>query len=232
MTKFGSAASLAVLALVLGSCEMLDATAGVEPPPAEGRGYPNLGTVPRPPGVAPQSARQSEVDRLMASRDASIREDQELRAVNPGQALPPPRPRAAPRAAPQAARDPQASTADASPGSAQLEQAGPETAPRPAPQAGVTMPRPQLASSLFMGTVVVPNERGALADFQRKVLEDSAAMAKRTNGRVRLVGGRSTEERNVVAQELVRLGVPAERISAAADRNEAARPAIDVLIEN
>jgi hypothetical protein len=83
-----------------------------------------------------------------------------------------------------------------------------------------------------MGTVLAAGERGPLADFQRKVLEDSAAMAKRTNGRIRVVGGRSAGDRQGVVDELVRLGVPAGRIAASADRDGAGRPAIDVLVEN
>jgi hypothetical protein len=217
------AATLLVAGLALAGCEQLDATAGVEPPPAEGRGYPNLASVPRPPPVAPPATRQAEVDRLMATRDASLRGDQELRALDPGSALPPPASRAKPDA-PRSAAQPQDG------GQPAPQAAPPRTSPPP--QAAVTMPRPRLPSSLFMGTVVAADERGPLADFQRKVLEDSAAMAKRTGGRIRLVGGRSASDRQAVADELVRLGMPANRVVAAAADNGQARPAIDVLVEN
>lgn len=212
--------------LALAGCAELDATAGVEPPAAEGRPYPNLATVPRPPDVAPLAVRQAEIDQLMASRDATLRDDRDLRAIDPGRALPPLRPRAAPAPA-----RPAAPTGEA-PGPQPQEGSPVPQASSPPPQAAVVAPRPQLPSSLFMGTVLAAGERGPLADFQRKVLEDSVAMAKRTNGRIRVVGGRSPEDRQGVVDELVRLGIPAGRIAAAADRDGGARPAIDVLVEN
>jgi hypothetical protein len=211
------AVGLLIAGLAMTGCAQLDATAGVEPPPAEGRLYPNLATVPRPPSVEPLAVRQAEVDRLMAARETTLRDDRELRAIDPGRALPPPSPRAAPR--------PSAPTGAAP--AVQPEEAAP-AAPAPAPQAAA---RPRLPSSMFMGTVLAAGDRGSLADFQRKVLEDSAAMAKRTNGRIRVVGGRSAEDRQGVVDELVRLGIPAGRIAAAADPG-GARAAIDVLVEN
>ena len=83
-----------------------------------------------------------------------------------------------------------------------------------------------------MGTVLVPSERGTLADFQRRVLQDSAAMAQRTNGRIRLVGGRSAEARQQIIGELAALGVAASRITAASDSADANRAGIDVIVEN
>jgi hypothetical protein len=217
-------AGLAAIALVLGGCEYFNATAGVEPPPAEGRPFPNLASVPRAPSAGPAAERQSEVDRLTAARDEALREDEAIRAIDPGRALPPPRPRSAPvprptgpAAAPAAPSAPADTTAPAE---------------RPAEQPRVAMPRPQLPSSLFMGTVVPAAERGPLADFQRRVLQDSVAMAQRTNGRIRLVGGRSPEERQTIVNELTAMGVAAGRIAAAADPAAANRAGIDVLVEN
>jgi hypothetical protein len=83
-----------------------------------------------------------------------------------------------------------------------------------------------------MGTVLPPGQRGTLADFQRKLLQDSAAMAQRTNGRIRLVGGRSAEDRQQIISELGTLGIAAGRISGAADRADPNRVGIDVLVEN
>ena len=220
MRKFWQA-SLAVAALALAGCEQFDATAGVEPPPAEGRPFPNLASVPAPPHAGPSAGRQAEVDRLMASRDASIREDQQIRAIDPGRALPPPRPRTAPAAAPTTPGRP------AEPGAA-----APADPPAEQPRAAAPMPRPQLSSSLFMGTVLVPSQRGSLEEFQRRVLQDSVAMAQRMNGRVRLTGGRSAEDRQAIVNELVGLGMAAGRISAAPDRADATRAGIDVLVEN
>ncbi len=225
MTKSSKAAWWLAAGFALAGCAELDATRGVEPPPAEGRGFPNLATVPHPPAVAPLSARQAEVGQLTATRDAMLREDQELRAINPGSALPAPRPRAAPRpAAPAPGAGPSTPPPEA-------EQAAPQATPAP-PRAAAVMPRPQLPSSQFMGTVVVATQRGPMAEFQRKVLEDSAAMAKRTNGRIRLVGGRSAEDRQRVAEELVQLGIPANRVTSAAETDGPPRSAIDVLVEN
>jgi hypothetical protein len=144
--------------------------------------------------------------------------------LHPGSALPPPRPRAAPAAQP--APPPRGPAVPLAPDSTPAEP------PPPRPQASTTMPRPQLSSSLFMGTVVPAAERGPLADFQRKVLQDSVAMAQRTNGRIRLVGGRSEEERQAIIRELTALGLAAGRVAAAPDRTVANRAGIDVLVEN
>jgi hypothetical protein len=223
VTKFRKA-GWAALALVLGGCDYLNATKGVEPPPAEGRSFPNLATVPQPPPVDPAAARRAEVGELTAARNETLREDQELRAIDPGRALPPPRPRAAP--APQA-RVPTGSAADPT-----QQQDEPVTTPPQRPPATAAMPRPELSRSLFMGTVVPAAERGPLAEFQHKVLQDSVAMARRTGGRIRLAGGRSAEERQDIIRELVGLGLPASRIQAAPDSAAPERAGIDVLVEN
>lgn len=200
----------------------------IEPPPAEGRDYPNLGTVPVPPTVEPRTQRDSEIRALAATRDTAIREDEEIRAINPGQALPPPRPRAAApvRTGPSA----QPSAPEAPP---PAEAARPPAEEAPRPQAAVPMPRPELPSSLFMGSVA-GGERGAMAEIDRKVLADAVAMAQRTNARIRLEGGRSAEDRQHVVNELARLGLPASRISTGPARGAAPaaeRPAIDVFVE-
>src|SRR5690606_656388 len=75
-------------------------------PPALGRGYPNLATVPRPPKVPPVAVREADLNQLLASRDTSIRENRQIRAADPGRDLPPPRLRAAP--APSVGQDRQA----------------------------------------------------------------------------------------------------------------------------
>lgn len=216
---------LAALALALGGCEHFNATQGVEPPPAEGRTFPNLASVPTAPPREPSADRKSTVEQLTASRDQVIERDQEIRGWSPGSPLPPPRPRAA--------RAPQPAPSEAVPAPAAPEGAPAESqAPQAPPQAAVTIPRPQMSSSLFMGTVLPAEERGPMADFQRRVLQDSAAMAQRTNGRIRLVGGRSDEERQAIARELAGLGLAANRIQAAPDRAAPSRAGIDVLVEN
>jgi hypothetical protein len=42
-----------------------------EPPPAEGRPYPNLATVPKPPVVTPSGERQQEIERLSRDRTSA-----------------------------------------------------------------------------------------------------------------------------------------------------------------
>jgi hypothetical protein len=222
VTKYRKA-GLAALALALGGCDYLNATKGVEPPPAEGRPFPNLASVPSPPPAGPPAERRSDVQELTEARNETLQEDREIRAIDPGRALPPPRPRAAPAA--QAA-------APSSPGQPAPQPAAPAEAPAEAPRPTVAMPRPQLSSRVFMGTVVPAAERGPLAEFQRRELQDSAAMAQRTGGRIRLVGGRSTEQRQAVIQELTGLGLPASRIAAAPDSADSTRAGIDVLVEN
>jgi hyaluronoglucosaminidase len=199
---------------------------GVEPPPAEGRPFPNLASVPVAPPAEPAATRKTEVGQLTAARDATVREDQQIRALNPGSALPPPRPRTGPAAQPAPSNTPPAPPADTA-----TPAPGATVPPEPR-SAATTMPRPQLPTSLFMGTVLVPSERGTLADFQRRVLQDSAAMAQRTNGRIRLVGGRTPEDRQRIVGELVALGVAASRITAGPDSAGANRVGIDVIVEN
>ncbi|MBI3707487.1 MAG: OmpA family protein [Proteobacteria bacterium] len=68
----------------------------VEPPPDEGRPYPNLGTVPRPPQMRPRSGREADLQRLVADRSEARAADQAIRqggATAP--AGPPPAPPAA-----------------------------------------------------------------------------------------------------------------------------------------
>src|SRR5882672_2775182 len=58
--------------------------ANLEPPPAEGRPYPNLGMVPKPPPrVTPEirAQRQREIDDLMASRQSALAADASLRST-------------------------------------------------------------------------------------------------------------------------------------------------------
>lgn len=60
-----------------------DVAARIEAPPSEGRPFPNLATVPRPPKVTPAAERQAELERL--SRD-------QAGARAAPQASPPPKP--------------------------------------------------------------------------------------------------------------------------------------------
>jgi hypothetical protein len=52
---------------------------GIEPPPAEGRPFPNLASVPRPPAPVSAAERQAEMARLAADRDSAQVADARLR---------------------------------------------------------------------------------------------------------------------------------------------------------
>lgn len=186
-----------------------------EPPPAEGRPYPNLATVPTSPGLAPAANRKQEIDKLVASRDAAIDADQSVRSadVTPGTSEPDRRPMSS---------DVRVTAGGSPPAAAQV--ASPARTPP-----GAT---PTLSSSLFMGSVVVEEQGGPLAAFQRKVLEDAAAMAVKDQARIRLVGGASPATRDRVASDLVQLGVPASRITGTARPGPGpARPAVEIFVD-
>lgn len=200
----------------------------VEPPPAEGRPYPNLATVPRPPQVEPASNREAELKQLTADRDAAIKSDEALRAIPATRSIPPAKPRQPPGPAASAPPPPTA------PAQAEPEAAAPHESPK-APQTAAVAPRPELPPSLFMGTVTVQGDAGSLAGFQQKIIEDAAAMAVRNKARIRLVGGTSAEDRQRLVAEFVRLGVPANRITAApqepAPASTPPRPTVDVFVD-
>jgi hypothetical protein len=200
----------------------------IEAPPAEGRPYPNLATVPRPPTVSSPAAREAEAGVLAASREQAIKSDQALRAQDFSPSLP-----SAPRRAPPAAAA-QPGPGPAAPPAATAEPAEtPQAAPPPAQAQAAprAAPRPSVPASVFMGSVVVRGDRGDLADFQRKVIEDAAAMALRSNARIRLTGG-DADDRERVAKALVALGMPMGRIESQAPRADAAPgPAIEIFVD-
>ncbi|HEX6981051.1 MAG TPA: hypothetical protein VF342_17300 [Alphaproteobacteria bacterium] len=189
----------------------------IEPPPAEGRPFPNLATVPLRPEVAPPLERQAELAALTADRDSARRADEALRSA-PIPPDPPPR-RAARRSSQERTSAPPPSAA-ASPDGGTAAQ-----------QQAVVAPRPDVPSSAFMGSVVVQGDLGDLAPFSRKVLEDAARMAIQTSGRVRLVGGPGAEKRAELARVLIDLGVPANRI---VQREAESRPtdrAVEIFVD-
>ena len=190
--------------LALAGCAELDATAGVEPPPAEAGPIPIWRRVPRPPRWQSLAERQAEIDQLVASRDASLRDDRDLRAIDPGRALPPPRARcrAGSRPRRRPARRPAFSRrwgsprrkGDAAPG-------GRRRCPGHGCPAACSWARSWRAG-----------ERRPLADFQRKVLDDLGGhgQAGRTAASGSSAAGRRRNASGVV-DELARLGMPAGR---------------------
>ena len=188
-----------------------------EPPPAEGRPYPNLATVPNYPGREPAADRKQEIDKLTASRDAAIDADQAVRSADVTPSNPEP------------ARRPMSSDVRVTPGGTQTAAAEKPIASPVRTPPGAT---PTLPSTLFMGSVVVDEQGSPLAAFQRKVLEDAAAMAVKDQARIRLVGGTSPATRDRVASDLVQLGVPASRITGTARPGPGpTRPAVEIFVD-
>ena len=208
-------AGLLMAGLALAGCADLDATAGVEPPPAEGRPYPNLATVPRPPTVEPLAG--------AAGRDRPADGDAGGNfARRPGVACH--RSRAGPAAAAAPGRHrrgPRRPTAEAP--------AAPQPGAAPAPGAPPRRPRRRPRGRAFPAACSWARSWRRASGVRSptssaRCWKTSATMAKRTNGRIRVVGGRSDEDRQGVVDELVRLGIPAGRIAAAPDRDGGRAP--------
>jgi len=210
-------------------------SAVIEPPPAEGRPYPNLGMVPKPPPrdtPETRAARRQELAALQADRATAAAADTALRqegrvqrpaastsfAPSPADTMPsaPPPPVSLAPAAVAAAQPAPAAAAPSPPTPA-------VTPPAPAPQmAAVPASAPVLATSERHGTVGFVRGRAALSDTGQRVLRDAAAAAVARSGRVRLVPaeyGRAvdypqeTEERaRAMTQVLAAAGLPANRI--------------------
>lgn len=187
----------------------------IEPPPAEGRPFPNLATVPPRPQVAPPMERRAELAALMTDRETARQADEVLRRA-PILREPPPRQAARPR--PQA-RTPTPPAAASAPPDGEA-----------AAQQQAVVPRPDVPSSAFMGSVVVQGDLGDLAPFSRKVLEDAARMALQTGGRARLVGA-SAEARGQVTRALIDLGVPANRIVQHEAAGQPAERAVEIFVD-
>ena len=182
----------------------------VEPPPAEGRPYPNLGMVPKPPPRdtdETRMARYRELVALRADHDAAVAADAALRkdGTVPGPAAPSavavPPPATAPAAPPAPA-----STAMSPPMPAPAQT--PALAPTPAPAPPVPAPvpvsppsspstvaaattpgaaAPVLTTSERHGAVTFGRDTAALTDRSQQALRDAAALAVARSGRVRLV---------------------------------------------
>jgi hypothetical protein len=183
-------------------------TPAVDPPPAEGRPFPNLATVPPPPPrdtPEKRAERQRQLDALMAARNESVAADTGLRTEGkfPEEALPPVPTQAGvpeqPGGAPQPSRLERAlrevSPTLGTPASPERIARGAETAPPPSPFAAAVPPvAPPVAPS--PGVLTTSERRGAVSfgrdaavptDASRTVLQDAAAYAVANSGRVRLV---------------------------------------------
>lgn len=153
-----------------------------EPPAAEGRSYPNLASVPRPPKVTPRAQRDAELARLQADQQAAAAADQALRADGTFPVAPSPpavsEPPAAPAAPVMAAPVPTATPAARAPVSA------PVAAPvQPAAAVAAAVP----ATLRRVGAVAFARDGSAVSAAGERALGDAAALARANNGRVRLI---------------------------------------------
>jgi len=200
----------------------------VEPPPAEGRPYPNLAMVPKPPPRDTQEtrlARQRELAALQADHAAATSADTILRQEG----------KAPPKVAPAAFGPSPADTMPAAPPPpvtlppAAVAAARPAMAP-PAPSPAIVSPpaaaapasTPVLTTSERRGAVAFARDGRALTDTAQRTLRDAAAVAVARSGRVRLVPAQysrtgelpqEAEARaRAMTQVLAAAGLPASRV--------------------
>jgi len=212
----------------------------VEPPPAQGRPIPNLGTVPPPPFVTAgqRQQRQNEVTALQADRAAAAKADETLRAQAgapvPGPAGPPPAPPPLPPA-PATAAEPPSTTASAAPPSPnslppELLNATPEGAgPAPVielpaiPDSGASAAAGVLTTSERHGTVSFASNTASISAAGRNTLDAAAAAALQNDGRVRLVPapsdgaapavGLADRRTKALREALAGTGLPGDRVT-------------------
>jgi hypothetical protein len=185
----------------------------VEPPPADGRPFPNLATVPRPPTAPTPDGYQAALQDLAGRRDEAILTDQALRAENPSRMIPP---------RPSTPLPPKAAAS------------APAAEPAERPQAtGRPSALPSRRQTLFVGSVMAEPD-GTLAEIQSKILKDAVEIATRTDGQIRLEGGTAPADRERVAQSLAHLGVPPEQIQSNPSEDSGGaqrRPAIEIFVD-
>jgi hypothetical protein len=187
-----------------------ESTAHVEPPPAEGRPYPNLATVPKPPPrETPESRaeRQRQIAALSADRNTAIANDTTLRTTGempaPGMGAAPPEAAAiAPRSAVPAGAQAATTTATAAPA---------------APSA--------LTTSERRGSVAFGRDGERLTGAAEGTLHDAALFALAHGGRVRVVPAQiaraaefpqaTQRRRQAIVQALTSAGLPADRVAVA-----------------
>lgn len=190
-----------------------------EPPAAEGRPYPNLATVPRPPAIAPRAEREAEVARLQADQAAAASADRALRETGEAPAAAPPAPAVAAAPAPAPSPAP-AATPPAPPAIA-----APVPTPSPVPSAppSVAQAQPPAATTLRrMGVLAFARDGTTLSEVGQRALAEAASVARSNNGRVRLIPAQVARQaptddlvrgrRDAITQALGRAGLAAERV--------------------
>ena len=200
-------------------------TQGVEPPPAEGRPYPNLGTVPKPPPrptpeVQEQRARERAA--LEADRQAALTADNALRTTGSmpaaASATPPPTPDPGPPAGASRAAAPVPPPAPPPP--TLTPPVAPIVPVTPAAAAAPLTFKQRIGHASFM-------RDGSLTAPSLGALQVAAKQALAGAGRVHLVPAeialdRGAPERDdqrvqAVRQTLERAGLPANRVVVDAD---------------
>ncbi|HTY67126.1 MAG TPA: hypothetical protein VMH36_10780 [Alphaproteobacteria bacterium] len=209
----------------------------VEPPPAQGRPIPNLGTVPPPPfvTVGQRQQRQKEVTALQADRAAAAKADETLRAQTGAQVPPSAGAPAAPTPAPAPAAEPPSTTANAAPPSPnslppELLNSTPEGAgPAPlievpaVPEQGASAAGGVLTTSERHGTVSFASDTASIGAAGRNTLDAAAAAALENDGRVRLVpapangpppaAGLADRRTKALREALAGTGLPSDRVT-------------------
>lgn len=204
---------------LFGGDEPDDRPPPVEPPPAEGRPYPNLATVPRPPKFAPRAEREAEVARLQADHDAAATYDSRLRGTGEIPAAPPPPPATSVAPAPAPAPESAVTAAPAPPVMSAPVATPPQTRSSPA----VAQAGPPAATLLQrMGAVAFPRDGSMISEVGERALFDAAQVARANNGRVRLIPAQIARQapsdtllrvrQDAIVQALSGAGVPRERV--------------------
>ncbi len=198
--------------------ESSEATPSAEPPAAEGRPFPNLGTVPRPPFVSAEdrAKRENLVASMQADRDAAIKADTDLREQG-----------TFPRSEPQ--QEPQGAVAPSTPAVAALPSAtAPVIAPSSAPAAlAPVRPAAVPAAVERVGSVTFAGGLPSLSGPSRSTLLAAASVALKDAGRVRVVPAEfgheavfpqiAQQRQQMMTQVLVSAGLPADRVSFGSD---------------
>jgi hypothetical protein len=171
-----------------------------EPPPAEGRPYPNLATVPKPVRETPEAKerRAADLERLTRERDRALADDEILRATG---TMPPPAPATPPPAEPAVV--PATPTPASRPATTSAPAVSAVTVPVPAPQAATPALQASATPSAAAPVAVVAHRVGSvsfgrdaisLSPVAQRTLADAAAQARAGNGRVRLVAAQTARE--------------------------------------
>lgn len=227
----------------------------VDAPPAEGRPYPNLASVPKPLRTTPEqrAQRQADVERLAKDRDAALADDQALRSSGTPPSSPPsstaeappsPEPKSsAPSATPGTPPSTPPSVARAAPPAATAAPApaAPPVAAAPVAAALPVAPAPVATVARRVGSLSFARDGASLSAAGDRALAEAANLARANNGRIRLVAGQVARQTiapelarartTAIAQALSRAGIAAARLNV--DEAQGRRVDLyDIYVEN